>query len=72
MNWETGFDISTLLILLIWIKQITHENLLYSTGDSIQCSVVTEMGRKSKKGGIYVYVWLIHFAAQHKLIQYCK
>ena len=72
MNWEIGFDISTLLILLIWVKQITNENLLYSTGDSTHCSVVTETGRKSRKGGMYAYVWLIHFAAQHKLIQHCK
>lgn len=30
MNWETGTDICTLLILCI--KQMTNENLLYSTG----------------------------------------
>ena len=38
-NWETGVDMYTLLI--ICIKQITNENLLYSTGNSTQCSVVT-------------------------------
>jgi len=37
-NWETGVDIYTLLILCV--KQITSENLLYGTGDFIQCSVV--------------------------------
>ena len=30
MNWEIGIDIYT----LICIKQITNENLLYSTGNS--------------------------------------
>ena len=25
---------------------------------------VTEMGRKSKGAGVYVYVWLIHFGVQ--------
>ena len=30
------------------------------------------MRRKSKKKRIYVYVELIHFAVQYKLIQYCK
>ena len=30
------------------------------------------MGRKSKKEGIYVYIWLIHFAVQQKLTQQCK
>ena len=33
----TGIDICTLLIL--WIKQITHENLLSSSGNPTQCSV---------------------------------
>ena len=37
MNWKIGIDIYTLLC----IKQITNENLLYSTGNSTQCSVVT-------------------------------
>ena len=37
MNWETGLDTHTLL----GIKQITTENLLYSTGNSTQCYVVT-------------------------------
>ena len=39
MNWEIGVDICTLLILCI--KYITNENLLYSSGYSTQCSVVT-------------------------------
>ena len=25
-----------------------------------------------KKEGIYVYVWLMHFAVQQKLMQHCK
>ena len=36
MNLETGFDIYTLLC----IKEITNENLLYSTGNITQCSLV--------------------------------
>ena len=30
------------------------------------------MGRKSKKEGICVYMWLIHFAIQQKLTEQCK
>ena len=30
---------------------MTNENLLYSTGNSIQCSLVTWMGRKFKREG---------------------
>ena len=37
MNWEIGIDIYRLL----YITWITNENLLYSTGNSAQCSVVT-------------------------------
>ena len=37
MNQEIGIDTYALLC----IKQITNENLLYSTGNFIQCSVVT-------------------------------
>ena len=36
-NWEIGMNIYTLL----YIQQTTNENLLYSTGNSTQCSVVT-------------------------------
>ena len=39
MNWEMGTDIYTLLIQSI--RQITNEDLLYSTGNSTGCSVVT-------------------------------
>ena len=39
-------------------KQITNENLLYSTGNSTQCSLVTWMGGKfkNKKGYMCVCV----------------
>ena len=30
------------------------------------------MGRESKKEGIYVCVWFIHFAVQQKEKQHCK
>ena len=29
-------------------------------------------GRKSKRDGIYVYIQLIHFIVQEKLMQHCK
>ena len=64
MNWDIGIDIYTVLC----IKQITNENQLYSTGNSTRCSVVTSMGWESKKEHMYVYVWLIPFAVQQKLM----
>ena len=45
MNWEIGTDIYTLLC----IQWITNENLLYSTGHSIQCSVMAYIGKETKK-----------------------
>ena len=44
-NWEIGIDVYTLLD----IKQITNKNLLYSTGNSTQYSVMAYMGKESKK-----------------------
>ena len=50
INWEIGVDIYTLLCR----KQITNKDLPYSTGKSTQYSVITYMGKESKKSG-YVY-----------------
>ena len=47
INWEIGIDIYT----YIYIKQITNKDLLYSTGNSIQYSVMIYMGIESKKSG---------------------
>ena len=41
MNWEVGINIYTLL----YIKQITNKDLLYSTGHSIQYSVIIYLGK---------------------------
>ena len=45
INWEIGTDIHTLQ----YIKQITNKDLLYSTGNSIRYSVMTYMGKESKR-----------------------
>ena len=53
INWEVENDILTLL----YIKQITNKNLLYSTGNSTQYSVMTYIRTESKKGvdiGMYI------------------
>ena len=47
MNWEVGIDIHTLLTLCV--EQITKENLLDSTGNSTQCSVVGHRGKEIQK-----------------------
>ena len=53
-NWEIGIDIYTLL----YVKQITNKDLLYSTGNSTRYSVMAYMEKKSKIEWIYVYVEL--------------
>ena len=71
MNWETGVDIYTLLILCI--KSTMSKDLLNSTGNSTQCSVVKLMGRKPKKQGylcvcvcVYVYIYIyIYMIGSH-------
>ena len=52
INWEIGIDI----YILLYIKQITNMDLLYSTGNSTQYSLMTYMEKESKKERIYVYV----------------
>ena len=64
MYREFGLCIYTVLC----IKWIINKNLLYTTGNSTWYSVESYMGRKSKKEGIYLCVWLIHFV-QQKLTQ---
>ena len=49
MNWEIGFDIYALLI--ICIRWITNETLLYSSGNSTQCSVADLNGKEIQKIG---------------------
>ena len=57
--------------MLLRMKWITNENILYRTRHSTQCPVVTEMGRKSNKRGdicIHIPDSLCHTAET----QYCK
>ena len=49
-----------------------NKDLLYSTENSAQYSVMVYMGRESGEAWIYVFVWQIHFAVYLKLAQPCK
>ena len=52
---------------------MSNKDLLYSTGNSAQYSVITYMGKESEKEWMYVYAQMIHFAVNHlKLTQQCK
>ena len=54
INWEIGTDIYTLL----YIKEITNKDLLFSTRNSSQYSVMTCMGKQSKKEWRYIYIYI--------------
>ena len=69
MRWEIAADIYT----LVCAKQVSDKILLDSTGSSTPCSMVTCMGRQSKKRScIHIYKELIHFVVQQELTQRCK
>ena len=52
MKLEVGIDI----YILLYMEWMCEKDLLYSTGKSIQYSVVTQMGKESEKEWIYVCV----------------
>ena len=63
-----GININTLL----YIKQITNKDLLYSTGKSTQYFVITYKGKESEEEYIYyIYIKLNHCAVHLKLT-HCK
>ena len=53
INWEIGIDMCTLL----YIKEITNKDTLYSTENSTQYSVVAYFGGKNLKKRGYVYMY---------------
>ena len=54
INWKFGIDIYTLL----YIKQITNKDLLYSTGNSTQYFIITYKGKESEKECIYKRIYI--------------
>ena len=65
------------IYISLCIKQINNKNLLYSTGNYIQHSVITFNGKESERINKYMYVQLYththssHFAVHKKMIQNC-
>jgi len=50
---EFGMDMYTLL----YLKQITNKEVLYSTGNSAPCYVAAWMGREFGEEWIHVYMY---------------
>ena len=49
-------------LLILCINYITNENILYNR--KLHLMHCSDLGRKSKKETVFVYVWLAHFAVQ--------
>ena len=56
---------------LLYLKQITNKDLLYSTGKSAQSYLAAWMGRELEGEWIYMCVWLSPCAVHLKLLQHC-
>ena len=50
---KLGIGINT--YILSYLKQITSEALLYSTGNSAQYTVITKTGKEFEKGYMYMH-----------------
>ena len=64
-------EFGTEVYILLYLKQITSKDLLYSTGNSAQCYVAAWMGEEFGGEWSHLYVWLHPFAVRLKLSQYC-
>ena len=63
MDWKFGTGICTLL----YMEWMVNRNLLYSTGNCTQYSVITYIEKNLKKN-----VYLSYFTVQQKLTQHYK
>jgi len=77
-KWTHGFqgdgivmDLGKIMYTLLYLKWITHKNLLQSTWNSVQCFVAAWMRDRFGGEWIHVYVWLSPFTVHLKLPQHC-
>ena len=50
---------------------MTNKDLLYSTGNTVECNVADLIGREFEGEGSHAYVWLSAFSDYLKLAQQC-
>ena len=67
-----GLGIGIGICTLRYIELLADGDLLYSTGNSTQYSVIIYMGKEAEKEWMYVYIYLNHFFVQQKLSQHYK
>ena len=56
---------------LLYLKQITNKDLVYSMWNSVQWYVAARMEGESGEEWVYVYVWLNPFAVHLELSPHC-
>ena len=70
LSWPSSPRVLMVFHLCVCVQIFSSS--LFSSPLLYQCPVVTQMGRKSKEEGMYVYMWLIHLTLQQKRIQHRK
>ena len=63
-------DFGINIFIPLYLKWVTNKDLLYSTGNSVQCYMAAWMGGEFGGEWICVYVWLSPFVVHLKLSQY--
>ena len=64
-------EFGKVMYTLLYLKWVTNQDLLQSTGNSAQCYVAAWMGEGFGGEWIHVYVWLSPFAVHLKLFEHC-
>ena len=64
-------EFGKVMYTLLYLKWVTNQDLLQSTGNSAQCYVAAWMGEGFGGEWIHVYVWLSPFAVHLKPSQHC-
>ena len=67
LRQEPGTRVRNTRLTLLYLKWITGNDLLYSTGNSAQCYVAACMGGEFGGKWIHICVWLSPFAVHLKV-----
>ena len=70
MGKEIVRESETGLYTLLYLKWVTKKDLLYSTGNSVQCYTAAWMGEEFGGEWIHVNIWLSSFAVHLKPSQH--
>ena len=77
LKWDARRDkleLEIILYTVIYLNYTINKNLLYSTGNSTQYSVIKNMGKEAKREGIYKSLshFTVHLTLTHIGSQLCR